>query len=53
LADEFRKGDAAKPVGEGKYAIVNIINTQNLCILEIPKEPGEAQRELGIQKEAS
>ena len=22
MADEFRKGDAAKPVGEGKYAIV-------------------------------
>jgi hypothetical protein len=22
LSDEFRKGDAARPVGEGKYAIV-------------------------------
>jgi hypothetical protein len=54
LSDEFRKGDAARPVGEGKYAIVKHQNHAELAyILEMPKEPGEAQRELGIQKEAS
>jgi hypothetical protein len=55
FSDEFRKGDAARPVGEGKYAIVR--HHQNHAelayILEMPKEPGEAQRELGIEKEAS
>ena len=51
---EFRKGDAARPVGEGKYAIVKHQNHAELAyILEMPKEPGEAQRELGIEKEAS
>jgi len=54
LSDEFRKGDAARPVGEGKYAIVKHQNHAELAyILELPKEPGEAQRELGIEKEAS
>ena len=54
LSDEFRKGDAARPVGEGKYAIVKHQNRAELAyILELPKEPGEAQRELGIEKEAS
>src|ERR687888_404368 len=54
LSDEFRKGDAARPVGEGKYAIVNHRNHAELAyILEMPKEPGEAQKELGIEKEAS
>jgi hypothetical protein len=54
LADEFRKGDAARPVGEGKYAIVKHQTHAELAyILEMPREPGEAQRELGIQKEAS
>ena len=54
LSDEFRKGDAARPVGEGKYAIVRHQNHAELAyILEIPEQPGEAQRELGIQKEAS
>jgi hypothetical protein len=54
LSDEFRKGDAARPVGEGKYAIVKHQNHAELAyILEMPKEPGEAQRELGIEKEAS
>ncbi|MGI8831713.1 MAG: hypothetical protein ACR2IS_03655 [Nitrososphaeraceae archaeon] len=54
LSDEFRKGDLARPVGEGKYAIVNHQNHAELaCILELPKEPGEAQKELGIEKEAS
>jgi hypothetical protein len=53
-SDEFRKGDAARPVGEGKYAIVNYKNHAELAyVLELPKEPGEAQKELGIEKEAS
>jgi hypothetical protein len=53
-SDEFRKGDAARPVGEGKYAIVKHQNHTELAyILELPKEPGEAQQELGIEKEAS
>ena len=55
FSDEFRKGDAARPVGEGKYAI--IVKHENHAelayILEMPKEPREAQRELGIEKEAS
>ncbi len=54
LSDEFRKGDAARPVGEGKYAIVKHQNHAELAyILEMPKEPGESQKELGIEKEAS
>ena len=54
LSDEFRKGDAARPVGEGKYAIVRHQNHAELAyILEIPEQPGEAQKELGIEKEAS
>ncbi|MGB8034849.1 MAG: hypothetical protein WCF03_13625, partial [Nitrososphaeraceae archaeon] len=55
FSDEFRKGDAARPVGEGKYAIVkhHQNHTELAYILELPKEPGEAQRELGIEKEAS
>jgi len=54
LSDEFRKGDAARPVGEGKYAIVEYQNHAELAyILELPKEPGEAQTEFGIEKEAS
>jgi hypothetical protein len=54
FSDEFTKGDAARPVGEGKYAIVKHQNHAELAyILEMPKEPGEAQRELGIEKEAS
>ena len=54
LSDEFRKGDLARPVGEGKYAIVKYQNHAELAyILELPKEPGEAQKELGIKKEAS
>jgi hypothetical protein len=54
LSDEFRKGDAARPVGEGKYVIVRHQNHAELAyILEMPKEPGEAQRELDIEKEAS
>ena len=54
LSDEFRKGDAARPVGEGKYAIVKHQNHAELAyILEMPNKPGEAQNELGIEKEAS
>src|SRR5918996_3488168 len=54
LSDEFRKGDAARPVGEGKYAIVKHQNHTELAyVLEMPREPGEAQQELGIEKEAS
>jgi hypothetical protein len=54
LSDEFRKGDAARPVGEGKYAIIKYHNHSELAyILELPKEPGEAQKELSIEKEAS
>jgi hypothetical protein len=54
-SDEFRRGDAARPVGEGKYAIVkhHQNHTELAYILELPKEPGEAQKELGIEKEAS
>src|ERR671930_1625544 len=53
-SDEFRKGDAARPVGEGKHAIVQHHNHAELAyVLELPKEPGEAQTELGIEKEAS
>src|SRR5918995_1227806 len=47
LSDEFRKGDLARPVGEGKYAIVKHEDHSELAyILELPKEPGEAQKEL-------
>jgi hypothetical protein len=54
LSDEFRQGDVARPVGEGKYAIVKHQTHAELAyILEIPNEPGQAQNELGIQKEAS
>ena len=54
FSDEFRKGDAARPVGEGKYAIVERQSHAELAyILEMPKQPGEAQQELGIEKEAS
>jgi hypothetical protein len=53
-SDEFRKGDAARPVGEGKYAIVKHQSHAELAyMLELPNEPGEAQKELGIEKEAS
>ncbi|MDQ3807323.1 MAG: hypothetical protein M3298_04060 [Thermoproteota archaeon] len=54
LADEYRKGDAARPVGEGKYAIVKHQDHAELAyVLEMPHVPGEAQSELGIEKEAS
>jgi hypothetical protein len=54
LSKEFREGDMARPVGEGKYAIVDHNNHTELAfVLELPKELGEAQNELGIEKEAS
>src|SRR5919202_5409529 len=55
LSDEFRRGDAARPVGEGKYAIVkhHQNHTELAYVLELPKELGDAQKELGIEKEAS
>jgi hypothetical protein len=54
FSDEFRKGDVARPAGLGKYVIVRHQNHAELAyILETPEEPGEAQKELGIEKEAS
>ena len=54
FSDEFRKGDAARPVGAGKYVIVRHQNHAEIAyILETPENPGEAQQELGIEKEAS
>ena len=54
LSKEFREGDMARLVGEGKYAIVDHSNhTELVFVLELPKELGEAQKELGIEKEAS
>jgi hypothetical protein len=54
FSDEFRKGDVARPAGVGKYVLVRHQNHTELAyILEIPEEPGEAQKELGIEKEAS
>ena len=45
-SDEFRRGDAARPVGEGRYAIVKHQNHTELAyFLEMPKEPEEAQKE--------
>ena len=54
LSKEFREGDMARLVGEGKYAIINHSNnhTELAFVLELPKELGEAQKDLGIQKEA-
>src|SRR5215210_4747523 len=54
LSQEYREGDSARPVGEGKYAIVSHRNHAELAyILEMPKEPGRAQKELVIEKEAN
>jgi hypothetical protein len=53
LSSEW-EGDSARPVGEGKYAIVSHKNRAELAyVLEMPKEPGKAQEELRIEKEAS
>ncbi len=54
FSDEFRKGDTARPVGMGKYFIIRHQNHAEIAYtLETPEEPGEAQKELGIEKEAS
>jgi hypothetical protein len=54
FSDEFRKGDVARPAGIGKYIIIKHQNHAELAyILENPSEPGEAQKEFGIEKEAS
>ena len=54
FSDEFRKGDGARPAGIGKYIIIRHQNHAELAyILESPDEPGEAQKEFGIEKEAS
>jgi hypothetical protein len=54
FSDEFRKGDGARPVGMGKYAIVRHQKHAEIAyILETPDKPGKAQDELGIEKEAS
>jgi hypothetical protein len=53
-SSEYREGDSAHPVGEGKYDIVSHKNHAELAyVLEMPKEPGKAQEELEIGKEAS
>ncbi|MEJ7641116.1 MAG: hypothetical protein WKF36_02855 [Candidatus Nitrosocosmicus sp.] len=54
FSDGFRKGDAARPVGAGKYVIVRHQNHAEIgYILETPDRPGESQQELGIEKETS
>jgi hypothetical protein len=54
FSDEFRKGDAARPVGAGKYIIARHQKHAEIAyVLETPDKPGEAQEELGIEKEAS
>jgi hypothetical protein len=45
LSDEFRRGDAARPVGEGKYAIVKHQNhTELVYILELPMSQEKLRR---------
>ena len=54
FSDEFREGDAARPVGAGKYVIVRHQKHAEIAyVLETPDKPGEAQEELGIEQEAS
>ena len=54
FSDEFRKDDAARPTGIGKYVIIKHKNHAEIAyILDNPEEPGEAQKEFGIEKEAS
>jgi hypothetical protein len=54
FSDEFRKGDGARPSGFGKYVISRHQNRAEIAyILETPKEPGEAQKEFEIEKDAS
>jgi hypothetical protein len=52
--DPKRERSAARPCGEGVYAIVRHRNHTHLAyVLELPQEPGEVQRALNIAKEAS
>jgi len=54
FSDEYREGDAARPVGAGKYVIVRHQKHSEIAyVLETPDMPGDAQDELGIEKEAS
>lgn len=47
-----RKVEAARPVGEGVYAIVRHHGDMHLAYaLELPKRPGLSQRALGIAEE--
>jgi hypothetical protein len=47
---EFRKGDAARPVGEGKYVMVRYRKHAELAyILEMPEQPGEAPKRIRAQ----
>lgn len=49
-----RRLGAAVPAGEGKYSIVEHDgHTELAYLLEIPEEPGPAQKEFQINKEAS
>lgn len=49
-----RERPAARPAGEGVYAIARHDDHTHLAYaLELPEEPGEVQRELGIREEGS
>jgi hypothetical protein len=49
-----RHRPAARPAGEGVYAIVRHRNHTHLaCVLELPETPGEVQRALNIQRDGS
>jgi hypothetical protein len=49
-----RRQPQARPVGEGRYAVVNHDGHTHLAyVLELPREPGEAQRTFNIREEAS
>lgn len=53
FSDEYREGDTARPVGAGKYVIVRHQKHSEIAyVLETPDMPGDAQDELGIEKEA-
>jgi hypothetical protein len=44
----------ARPAGEGRYALVDHDGHTHLAyVLELPPEPGDVQRALGIEREAS
>jgi hypothetical protein len=49
-----REQPQARPVGEGRYAIVDHDGHTHLAyVLEVPREPGEAQRTFNIREMAS